>query len=81
MENASRAEPAATVIEILGGIDDTAKVVGRHRSVVNKWLRPKQAGGTDGSIPPKHWPALISANPAKINLDLLRGLTAGKVAA
>lgn len=51
--------PAARVIEKCGGIERTAELVGRHRSVVNRWLRPKDKGGTGGLVPAEHQQTLI----------------------
>jgi hypothetical protein len=51
--------PAAKVINIFGGIRQTAEVVGRHRSVVNRWLIPKSRGGTGGIIPAHHQQTLL----------------------
>lgn len=66
-----RPQPAATVIDIFGGISETAAIIKRDRSIVNKWLRPKEKGGTDGAIPPKHWPALVRARPDAITFEML----------
>lgn len=53
--------PAARVIAKCGGIEATATLVGRHRSVVNRWLRPKEAGGTGGLVPATHQQTLMRA--------------------
>ncbi len=52
-------EPASTIIKKLGGPNQVAEVAGVHRTRVYNWARPKEAGGTGGSIPFKHVPALI----------------------
>lgn len=67
----NKLEPAATVIDLLGGISATADLIGRHRSVVNKWRLPKEVGGKGGAIPPKHWPTLVEANKG-VSYDMLR---------
>lgn len=54
-------QPAASVIAKFGGINETAEAVGLDRSVVNRWLRPKEKGGTDGLIPSKHQAKLLAA--------------------
>ena len=46
--------PAARIIQKLGGIDATAAVIKRHRTVVNRWLLSKESGGTGGVVPGKH---------------------------
>lgn len=62
--SSSHLQPAARVIEICGGIEATAKLVGRNRSVVNRWLLPKERGGTGGLVPSWHQQTLLSAVPA-----------------
>lgn len=52
-------QPAARVIDKCGGIDATAAMVGLHRTVVNRWLRPTEVGGTGGLIPAKHQQTLL----------------------
>ena len=58
------------VIEKCGGIDKTAELVGRHRSVVNRWLRPKDKGGTGGLVPAEHQRTLMSKAP-EVGIELL----------
>ena len=70
--DSTKLDPAATVIDLLGGINDTAALIERHRSVVNKWRLPKSVGGKGGAIPPKHWPTLVEANKG-VTYDMLRG--------
>lgn len=54
-------EPAAHIIEKLGGDTRVSQIVGVHRTRVSNWKRPKASGGTDGMIPFKHVPKLLSA--------------------
>lgn len=54
-------EPARSIIERLGGPSAVAKVALVHRTRVSNWMRPKEAGGTGGTIPFKHVPALLAA--------------------
>lgn len=58
MDN-SPAQPAARVIDKCGGIDATASMLGLHRTVVNRWLRPIEVGGTGGLVPAKHQQPLL----------------------
>lgn len=44
-------EPAKTVIEICGGFEVVAEVVGRHETRVRRWTYEKSKGGTGGHIP------------------------------
>jgi hypothetical protein len=44
-------EPASTIIATLGGVGKVAEIVGRHRTRVSNWKRPKHKGGTGGQIP------------------------------
>ena len=60
MQKVEGLRPAATVIEKCGGIERTAQLVGRHRSVVNRWLLPKERGGTGGLVPAHHQPTLLA---------------------
>ena len=52
--------PAARVIRKCGGIDETAKLVKRHRSVVNRWLLSREQGGTGGIVPAHHQQVLLT---------------------
>ena len=61
--------PAARVIGKFGGIDKTAEVIGRHRSVVNRWLSSPESGGTGGVVPGKHQQPLLDAARA-MGIDL-----------
>lgn len=69
MENVSIESPAARIIEKFGGIDRTAEVISRHRSVVNRWLLSTDKGGTGGQVPGKHQNTLLEeARRAGIDL-------------
>ena len=61
--------PANVVIGICGGIAKTAKMIVRHRSVVNRWLLPKTSGGTGGLVPARHQQTLLNKAVA-LGLDL-----------
>lgn len=52
-------QPAAGVIAKSGGIDAVAKIVKRHRSVVNRWMLPPESGGTGGQVPMRHAQTLL----------------------
>lgn len=54
-------EPARSIIEKLGGPSAVARIAGVHRTRVSNWSRAKEVGGTGGTIPFKHVPALLSA--------------------
>lgn len=58
-------EPAYSIIRKLGGPNIVAEIAGVHRTRVSNWARPKESGGTGGSIPFRHVPALIEAAAAK----------------
>lgn len=45
--------PAARVIAACGGVKRTAELVGRHPTAVNRWMMPKEKGGTGGTVPAK----------------------------
>ncbi len=61
--------PAAKIVETCGGIDKTAELVRRDRSVVNRWLLPKECGGTGGRIPQHHAEELLKKVPALAPAD------------
>ncbi|SHI79186.1 hypothetical protein SAMN02745911_1178 [Aureimonas altamirensis DSM 21988] len=54
-------EPATTIIRSLGGPSAVSRITGVHRTRVSNWMRSKDVGGTDGLIPFRHVPALLSA--------------------
>ena len=54
-------EPARHIIQIFGGPNAVAQIVGVHRTRVSNWQRPKHGGGTGGVIPFKHIPKLMEA--------------------
>lgn len=55
--------PARHVVEKCGGINATAELIGLDRSAVNRWLLPKERGGTGGQVPARHQPALLQKVP------------------
>lgn len=59
--------PASLVIAKLGGIDATAALVERHRSVVNRWRLPKESGGTGGIVPATHQQTILNKAPDKVS--------------
>jgi hypothetical protein len=73
--------PAAAVIEKCGGIDEAAKIVGRHRSVVNRWLRPRERGGTGGLVPMRHAKRLLESVPGLTEADFFEKLPSREAAA
>lgn len=54
-----RYEPANTIIKELGGLTSVSKLVGRSFHSVMRWRMPKEKGGTGGTIPSRHIPALM----------------------
>lgn len=54
-------EPAQSIIRKLGGPNVVAEIAGVHRTRVSNWARPKESGGTGGTIPFRHVPKLIEA--------------------
>lgn len=51
-------EPAKSVIAKVG-IDNVARVTGKHVSRVYRWMYPKDRGGTGGLIPQEAQPAIL----------------------
>lgn len=65
-------EPATRIISELGGTSKVAAIVGVHRTRVWNWMQPRDAGGTGGSIPQRHIPALLAhakANSIALTID------------
>jgi hypothetical protein len=58
MEQASL-DPAKSIIDRFGGADEVRKITGASRTRVYRWQLPKDQGGTDGRIPPKHAEKLL----------------------
>lgn len=54
-------EPAKTIIEICGGFDAVAEMVGRHQTRVRRWTYPRDKGGTGGLIPSDMQAPLLEA--------------------
>jgi len=44
-------EPAKTVIEVCGGVSETARLSGRSEIRVRRWAYTKEKGGTGGLVP------------------------------
>jgi hypothetical protein len=61
--------PAAAVIEKCGGIAKTAKIIDRDRSVVSRWLAPRERGGTCGIVPMRHAHTLLEKVPQLTEAD------------
>jgi hypothetical protein len=64
-------QPAARVIELCGGIEATAKIVGLDRSGVNRWRMPRARGGSGGLIPMRHARLLLATVPELKPEDLI----------
>lgn len=62
-------EPAATVIAKCGGVEVVAKLIGRHRSVVNRWRLSRESGGTGGYVPMPHAQTLLEKVPGLTEAD------------
>jgi hypothetical protein len=51
--------PAEQIIEKLGGFKAVSKYLRVHITRTHRWTYPKERGGTDGRIPPKHQERLM----------------------
>jgi len=58
MKTAHHLNPAASIIEMLGGLSAVAKAANTSTTSVQRWRRPKSVGGCDGYIPRRHHKAL-----------------------
>ena len=66
-----RCEPARNIIDRLGGVTATAKIINKTPSAVSRWLVPRQEGGTNGRVPQGHWETILDFAVAhKIALTL-----------
>jgi hypothetical protein len=54
-------EPAKTIIDICGGPEAVASMVGVHRTNVYRWTYPEDRGGTNGLIPTRQQAKLLTA--------------------
>ena len=56
-----RLQPAAAIVEMLGGEEWIARQLGVERVTVYRWQWPStsNSGGRDGYIPRRNWPGLI----------------------
>jgi len=72
-------EPAASIIDRLGGVTRVASIVGVHRTRVSNWKRPRQVGGTNGRVPQDYHVTLLDhARENGIPLSAADFLTAPK---
>jgi hypothetical protein len=66
-----RCEPARNIIDRLGGVTATAKIINKTPSAVSRWLVPRSEGGTNGRVPQNHWETILDFAVAhKIALTL-----------
>lgn len=56
-----RLEPAASIIDRLGGIQKVASAIGLSPTCVMRWRYPKAKGGSDGFVPSRRQQALLDA--------------------
>jgi hypothetical protein len=62
-------EPAASIVQKLGGPAAVARICGVHRTRVSNWMRAREKGGTGGTIP--HWHmAKLLAHAKENDIDL-----------
>lgn len=75
--SSTKAQPAAGVVEQLGGVRATARIVGCTPGAVSRWMMGREKRGTEGRIPQKHWPLILKharAKRLKVGLKDLAGL-------
>jgi len=53
-------EPAASVVQALGGATAVARLCNVHPTQVHRWRRPKSIGGSDGVIPLQHHRKIVT---------------------
>lgn len=54
-----RMQPAYDIVSKLGGVSRTAEICQCDAGSVSRWMTEKERGGRDGTIPQKHWRAII----------------------
>jgi hypothetical protein len=52
-------EPAKTIIKRLGGEAKVAEITGTAFTAPYRWQHPREKGGTGGTIPQRHFRALL----------------------
>lgn len=63
--------PAREVVAKLGGVRATARILKLNPSAVSRWMMSPEKRGTGGSVPQRHWPAILEhAKKEKIKLAL-----------
>jgi hypothetical protein len=73
----SRLNPAAKVVERLGGVRATARIVECTPGAVSRWMMTREKRGTEGRIPQKHWHKILVHSAGKrlgVKLSDLAGL-------
>ena len=60
-----RLNPARDIINALGGADIVSDLTGKHISRVYRWMKPKEKGGTGGTIPQSDAPKLLEYAKSK----------------
>ena len=56
--------PAYSIVSRLGGVNATAHVCSVHFTRVYSWMKSKERGGTGGTIPQWHHPAILKFSEA-----------------
>lgn len=58
-------EPAASIIQLLGGLSAAAGALSSNTTTVQRWRLPKEKGGTGGYIPRWWHDKILAAAEAK----------------
>lgn len=58
-------EPAASIIELCGGVAKVAEWLDLNRTSVLRWTHPRNRGGTGGLVPSWHQPELLARAQAE----------------
>jgi hypothetical protein len=61
----SQLSPAREIVEKLGGVNATARILSMSPSAVSRWMMPRKKRGTNGHIPRRHWPAILKHSRAE----------------
>jgi|LakMenEpi03Aug12_release.lakeMendotaPanAssembly.Ray.scaffolds.fasta_scaffold961367_2 DNA-binding transcriptional regulator YdaS (Cro superfamily) len=61
----SQLSPAREIVEKLGGVRATARILSMSPSAVSRWMMSRDKRGTNGHIPRRHWPAILKHSRAE----------------
>lgn len=71
MSKREEKSPAQAVIQAFGSNAEVARILGVSKSTITRWGYDKENKGTNGFVPQKYWPLLLTmARKRKTKLSL-----------